>query len=154
TVDWNGSAFLVVWNDGRNGGNFWCARVSPDGKVLDPGEFPILQVPGSNRGSPSIAWDGSSHLLVWEDWGRGGYSLSRIQGTRLPPDGRLLGLVSVSDNPSGQHAPRVSMSDGLYLVVWTQMGTGPLSSEIHGARVTPGGAVLDPSSIVISAGEG
>lgn len=65
----DGVNFLVAWQDYRTGVDWdiYLARVSQDGKVLDPDGIPVAAIPG-NQVQPALASDGkSSHLLVWSD---------------------------------------------------------------------------------------
>jgi hypothetical protein len=67
-VVFDGASFLVAWQDFRNGKDWdlYAARVSPDGKVLDPDGFAVAAVPG-NQIYPALACDGRQVLAVWSD---------------------------------------------------------------------------------------
>jgi hypothetical protein len=69
SVAFDGTNFLVVWSDFRNGTDWdvYAARVSPDGKVLDPDGFAVAAVPG-NQAYAVAASDGKGPALVaWSD---------------------------------------------------------------------------------------
>jgi hypothetical protein len=78
SVAFDGTGFVVAWSDYRNGtaaasgsaGQGWdvyAARVSPDGKVLDPDGFAVAAVPG-NQAYAVVASDGrGSTLAAWSD---------------------------------------------------------------------------------------
>lgn len=69
TVAFDGSNFLVAWSDFRNGQDWdvYAARISPDGKVLDPDGFAIAAGPG-NQAYVTAASDGKGTvLLAWSD---------------------------------------------------------------------------------------
>jgi hypothetical protein len=75
SVAWNGTNFLVVWNDDRNDKyNIYGARVSSVGSLLDPAGIAISTAPNARefidlfeQESPSVAWGGSFFLVVWAD---------------------------------------------------------------------------------------
>lgn len=57
---------LVVWQDLRNGKDYdiYGARVSDDGRVLDPEGFLIAGGPG-NQISPTVIFNGTDYLVAW-----------------------------------------------------------------------------------------
>ena len=54
-VAFDGTNFLVVWQDFRNGRDYdiYAARVSPQGRVLDPDGFPVIARAG-NQARPAV----------------------------------------------------------------------------------------------------
>jgi hypothetical protein len=88
----DGKGWLVVWEDFRNGKDYdvYAARVSPEGRVLDPDGFLIagddpsspseaaggLRRTGHNQCKPDAAWspstgsgqDGGSWLVAWRSY--------------------------------------------------------------------------------------
>lgn len=80
----DGTNYLVVWRDTRNGSgpaestDVYGARVSPVGRVLDPSGIAIATAPGV-QGEPSIAFDGTNHFVVWSDVPQLGSSPPRHQ---------------------------------------------------------------------------
>ncbi len=57
--------------------------------------------------------------------------------------------ISISTNVAEHYTPRVGSNGSNYLVVWAE-AQSTNAWDIHGARVTTEGAVLDPTGIVIS----
>lgn len=88
-VAFDGTNFLVAWQDLRNGNDYdiYAARVSEQGKVLDPDGFPVAKQP-SNQARPAVAFCGSSFLVVWMD-GRQ-YPVYGLYGARVSPEGKVL----------------------------------------------------------------
>ena len=143
--------FLAVWEDHRNGdpSDIYGARVTPDGTVLDAGGFVITQAAGM-QGSPAIAFDGANFLVAWEDH-RGG-SNSDIYGARVTPGGAVLDPDGIAISPAAkdQWYPALAFGGANFLVVWQDYRGDSGYSDVYGARVTPGGAVLDPQGFAIS----
>jgi hypothetical protein len=98
--------------------------------------------------STSVAFDGTNHMVVWADY-RSGTSYD-IYGARVAPDGTVLdqaGIV-ISAAAGDQEAPAVAFGGTSYLVVWRDTRNG--SYDIYGARLSPGGEVLDAEAIPIT----
>ena len=149
-VSFDGTNFLVVWGDERRGGSsdIYGSRVTPGGAVLDPQGIPISQAT-YNQVSPAVSFDGTSFLVVWDDNRRGECD---IYGARLSQAGNVLDPagIPISSAAYGQHNPALAFDGTNFLVVWKDW-RNIWSADIYGARMTSGGAVLDPSGIVISA---
>jgi hypothetical protein len=151
TASFDGSNYMVVWGDVEDGvGLIAGARVSAGGSLLDATP---LQVSGQDHGAyaPDIAFDGSTHLVVWQE-SRGG--TWDVYGTRLnklgvPLDGQGF---AVSSEVRGQGRPSVAFGGGLYMVVWQDRRSGVW--DVYGARVSPSGAVLDRKGLAICASSG
>jgi hypothetical protein len=151
-VAFDGTNYLAVWEDYRHGLNpdIYGTRVSPDGRLLDPGGIAIC-TDTTYQGSPSVAFDGTNYLVVWSDWR--GYG--DIYGARVSPSGVVLDTsgIAISTSPYYQIYPSVAFDGTNYLVAWEDHRAGYDISDIYGSRVTPGGVVLDPNGIVISTAE-
>src|SRR4029077_16903400 len=67
-VAWDGTSYFGVWGDGRNGvdSDVFGGRVDASGAVLDGRGIPISTAAGEES-APSIAWNGSEYLSVWQD---------------------------------------------------------------------------------------
>jgi hypothetical protein len=144
-VCYDGSSFLVVWQDHRVTWDIYGARVTPDGVRLDPQGIPISTAP-IDQGSVAVGRGSSNSLLAWTD-GRGPGSLG-IYAARVMPDGTAPdtdGIAVMTGHTA--EGPAVSFDGGNFLVVWEQSGW-----QIHGARVTPDGTVLDTGGFAVSNG--
>jgi len=150
-LGFDGANFLVVWQDNRGGDHYdICgARVTPGGTVLDPNGFVVTQA-ARDQFAPALGFDGANFLVVWEDY-RGGGGYSDIYGTRVTSGGTVLdpGGIAVSHAANGQYGPALGFDGANYLVAWED-GRSSVWHDIYGARVTPGGTVLDPNGFVIS----
>jgi large repetitive protein len=64
-------------------------------------------------------------------------------GVVLDPNG-----IPISTAVHEQQAPQVSFGGTNYFVAWQDSWSG--EDDVYGARVSPGGTVLDPAGIPIS----
>lgn len=153
-VAFDGSGFLVVWQDRRNhpdSGDIYAARVSREGLVLDPDGIPVSCAAGVQL-HPDLAFDGANLLVVWEDE-RNSPDTSDIYGARVTAAGVVLdtaGIVVSTVASSGW--PAVAFDGTNHLVVWQDDRNGSL--DVYGARVNQAGAVLDPDGIPVSSAAG
>jgi hypothetical protein len=95
--------------------------------------------------SPAVAFDGTNHLVVWEQNG--------IRAALVGPSGELLDRtpILVASGPAYNYNnnPKVAFDGTNYLVVWGTDGyIGP--SDIRATRVSTGGEVLDPGGLLIA----
>lgn len=143
----NGTKYLAVWQDYRSGNNadIYGARISDTGTVLDPAGIAISSGAGSNQTIPDVAARGADWLVVWND-SRLGNGSNSIYATRVSDAGVVLDPAGFRVNSTyGGQVPSVSADTTNWFVVW-QSGS-PL--QISGARVSPGGTVLDAGDIQI-----
>jgi hypothetical protein len=149
-VAYDGQNYLVVWHDFRNGGtaDIYGARVTASGTVLEPTGLPIAVVPGSQT-SVAIAFGGSGYFVTWRELRN---PTADVYGARVLPDGAVLdpGGLPVSNHALDEETfPTVAYDGQDYVVVWQQaQGSGP--NNLHGARVTQEGAVVDPGGFPIA----
>ena len=147
-VAFGGGTYLVVWTAlaaGADTRDVFGTRVRPDGVVLDPPE-PIV-APGRDRVRLDIAFDGTHHLLVWDQSDAEG-SLE-VRATLVGTDGVALGPdrpISTADRH--QVRPVVTATGAGFFVAWDDFRGD--TSAIYGARVRADGSVADPAGILIS----
>ena len=141
----NGTGYLVVWQDRRNGSHYDIAgtRVTTAGKTLDGHGKPITSATG-NQEHPAVASDGLGYLVVWQSGGN-------IQGVRIDKTGIVLdsAAISISTASGSQERPSVAFNGTDYQVVW-QDKRNVTSFDIYGARVDKTGKVKDPNGAFIS----
>lgn len=147
SVAFDGSNYLVVWEDGRfynNSCDIYGARVDQFGSILDPNSIAISTRENFQL-APVVCFDGFNFLVVWYD-----VNDNDIYGTRITTTGTILDTIGfpISTAINSQENPSVAF-DGLnYLVVWKDERND--YSDIYGARVSQTGTVLDPDAIAIS----
>ena len=152
-IAWNGEIYLVVWADGRSGGNsdIYGARITAEGEVIDPTGIPIATGP-AEQAFPHLAWGGDSFFVVWNE--SDGRDLD-IYGTRVRGDGRVrdpLGIPIATADGDQAH-PRIAWEGNQFLVVWSAVEAGGENWNIHGMRLSGDGRLIDEGSIPISTAE-
>ena len=157
-VAFDGTNFLVAFSVDAGITSSWgtlsrahairAARVSPSGVVLDVGGFPVsAAADGDTVSAPAVSSDGGAFLVAWSQWQVGSPGETRFArvtsgGAVLDPGGAL-----IATSPTG--APAVSFDGAGYLVVWPSAALGNGTETAFAARVTPGGAVLDPGGLAL-----
>ncbi|MQA26259.1 MAG: hypothetical protein GEU94_12495 [Micromonosporaceae bacterium] len=151
-VGFDGANFLVVWDEGDHfnfATDIFAARVSPAGAVLDPGGFLVNAGPG-NQEQPAVAWNGSVHLVVWED-GRVEQFDEDLWGARITPNGAVadpdgIRLIAADNR---QALPDLESNGADFLLAWEDSRfTGTTSA----ARISGDATVLDPGGFPLAAG--
>jgi hypothetical protein len=158
SVAFDGTNYLVVWTDDRSKGrhdaferpDVYGARVTEAGVVLDRAGIPISTA-RSYQGTPSVAFDGSNFLVVWDDSRTGTMD---IYGTRVSRTGAVLNRrgFTISKARNEQTDPSVAFDGTNYFVVWSDSRSR--SEDIVGTRITTESKVLDPGGLWISRGGG
>src|SRR5512144_1080434 len=93
-VAWDGTNYLVVWADvrGTTGSDVRAARVSPAGTVVDAAPIVVSAATG-DQVLPSVAFDGTNYLVVWQDHRDPGDK--SIRAARVSPAGTVLDPASI-----------------------------------------------------------
>jgi len=128
------------------------------GQMLGSGEFPIA-ADLVTHWFPQVSFDGTNYLVVWQQLPSAGadQSLAHIYGARVTAAGAVLDspTIAISAAPQGQYSPVIAFDHTNYFVAWLDGRAGNAQYgryDIYGARVSPAGAVLDPSGIAVDAG--
>jgi hypothetical protein len=160
---WSAGAkcWLVAWREGflnEPVSDIWCARVSADGKALDPAGIRLTKGQGL-KDRPRVASDGKGFLVVWEDLSNG--KDWDVRGARVSGEGKVLdaeGFLVAGGDPASpassaaaghnQARPDVAFAKGNYFAVW--QGFVDDGYGVYGARISPDGKVLDaqPAEII------
>jgi len=116
----NGTAYLVTWQDKRNRQwDVYAARMLPDGRVVDTAGIPISLAVGPQQ-NPAVASDGKGFLVVWEDQ-RSGMRWN-VYAARVDSSGHVMdtaGILLRSLN-GDKRSPAVAYGEGSYLVTWDE----------------------------------
>ena len=120
-----GGGFLVAWQDGRGkDDDIWAARVSGAGKVLDPAGLTVVKQAKVQR-RPSVAHDGSSYLVAWQDLRSGNPEvyLARVSGAGVvAPAGGARVAEPLASSPAA-----VGDSKWRFLVAYHRFAAGVTS---------------------------
>jgi hypothetical protein len=97
-----------------------------------------LPRPGAQR-APSVAWNGSSYLVVWEGDRGASWDVyaARVSATGVVQES----YIAVSAASGNQREPTVASNGSGWLVTWQDFRSGT-SLDVYGARVSSSGAVL------------
>ncbi|MCK4328598.1 T9SS type A sorting domain-containing protein [candidate division WOR-3 bacterium] len=153
-AQWNPSltfgdtTYLVVWEDERGiTSNIYGTRVVQSGEVLDTSGI-IISTAGHSEQSPSIGFNNTNYLVVWEDSRNMDYY--DIYGARVNQSGTILDPsgIGISICNESQHSPEVESNGFSYLVVWEDARSD--TSEIYGTLVIPSGLVLNTHGVELS----
>ncbi|MBA4388117.1 MAG: hypothetical protein C0404_09060 [Verrucomicrobia bacterium] len=164
-VAWSKEArvWLVVWEDGwvssdetaRDGRaqDIYAARISQDGKVLDPNGIPVC-VARDFQGRPVVASDGKGFLVLWQDL-RSGKDWD-LYAARVSGDGKVLdeGGAPVSGGEHNQCLPALTFvspagagqSGGTYYAAWLDARNFP-EYRVLGGRISVDGKPADGQGV-------
>jgi hypothetical protein len=152
----NGGHCLVVWSHWPESSStfqvadVYGAIVNEDGRVMQPGGFPIAAA-ADDQVLPAVAALGTGFLVVWQDARNRGSAGTHqdIYGTRVSLDGVVLDPdgIAICKDTATHLTPAVAGSGAQALVVWTHYRS--TLSDIYGARVDDLGRLLDPNALAI-----
>jgi hypothetical protein len=146
-VAFDGTNYLVVWQDEHGHGLIFGGRVGSDGSVLDPQGFIVGAA--EDMASPAVAFDGTHNAVVWNDARTGPTDLN-VYGARVNGDGIVLDSqsIAVSTAATSQERPSVAFDGAEFLAVWDE--GRDYSRDVRGTRLTTGGVLLDTFCIQVS----
>ncbi len=149
-VVFTNNKYFVIWEDWRHNysSHIYGTRVSITGEVLDKKGI-LISNAMYDQCNPSIYFDGTNCLAVWEEW-RDNFE-SNICGVLFPPDGKIMkqSEILISATKGKKYCPFVASDGTNYFVVWQNQRSGT-DFDIYGARVAQNGTIFDPSGITIS----
>jgi len=152
SVGFGDSLYLVAWADqrGGEGDDVYCARVTRDGRSLDPDGI-LVSDEMTYGPEPGVGWDGQNFLVVWQD-DRNGMD-NDIYAARVSPAGIVLdpdGFAVDADTDAVRY-PAVCFNGADYLVVWEGLNRVTWDADLYGALVSPAGTITRPKFTVSSA---
>jgi hypothetical protein len=154
-VAWNGSGWVVVWQDGRSGTDFdiFGTTVSAGGAVRAAGGAPISATTGIDETTPALAAAGGVTMLAFTS---GDASSSDVVGMRLDASGVSTDAVpfSIGAGAGVQNLPAVAASTAQFLVTYDDDpdGSGPVGVSVRGRRFQSSGpAAVDAAPFLVAA---
>ncbi|MFC2093451.1 T9SS type A sorting domain-containing protein [Bacteroidota bacterium] len=154
-LEFDGTNYLVVWEQLTNSwgspNNICCTRVSSSGIVIDTSAIEIA-VGFENESSPSIAFDGTNYLVVYEKGNDEFYD--DIYGVRISTSGIILdpNAIPISTAPNEQRNPEVIYDGNNYIVVWQDKRSGT-DYDIYGTVVKKSGEVKNSFPVSVQPGD-
>ncbi len=109
------SNYLVVWQEGRNGGNWdiYGSRVTKSGIVLDTAGIAITVAPAYQE-HPTVVYDGQNFLVAWTDRR---YGYAAIGGAMVDEGGTVIDSFRLTNMPGRQVIPRLAVGPGGQVLV-------------------------------------
>lgn len=153
-IAFDGTNYMVVWGNYDGTHSIIGARVTTSGIALDTQGIVISAGSiDSSLYNPSIAFDGTNYMVVWENrWYVSPDYFAKTQGVRVSPSGIVLDAkpFTVSNttiaNSFAQY-PSIVFGKTNYLVVWENYLAGHI--DLYGTRVSTNGSILDSVSIAV-----
>lgn len=156
-VAFNGTNYLVVWQDERNfmtnGTDILGTRVSETGKVLDMHGINICTQAGAQQ-HPSVGASGGDFLVAWEDSRNIAIEGIDIYATRVSGTGAVLDPAGLplSQSANNKLAPSVAGNSSTFLTVWDDNANA--TPGIYGTLVSQSGLISVPGGFPIAAATG
>ncbi|MBM4032897.1 MAG: hypothetical protein FJ291_14070 [Planctomycetes bacterium] len=121
-VAFGNGIYLAVWREGWHGkggrARVYAARVSPEGKVLDPKGIEVAPSKSGVQEWPRVAFGGGMFLVLWQDFrNERDYD---VLAARVSTEGKVLDAepLAVAAGPRTQALPTVASDGKGFLVVW------------------------------------
>ena len=113
-IAFDGYNYLIVWQDDRNGSyDIYGSRVGLNGVVQDPAGI-VISTGNGDQINPSIAFDGSSYIVVWEDHRQ---MPSDIQGAIVNTSGVVVDTFIATAQPGPQTYPEIAHGAGDQMLI-------------------------------------
>ena len=143
----DGRGYLVVWEDDRDRPvTIYARALGPDGLAETSGAVSV-GLSTVDRTLPDVAFGGGVYLVTWLELPPS----NALRVARFSQAGALLdpgGLLIASGNVV-RSRPRVAFDGANFLIAWEDRRTG--GPDVWAARVSPGGMVLDPAGVPVTA---
>jgi len=143
---YDGTDYLVAWKAWSPVDCILASRISRAGVPLDtPGVY-VSAPPQAFTDNPAVAFDGNRYFVAWDD---DRSFCPNIYGGRLTRQMNMLDTtgIGISRDINTQYGSSVAFDGNNYLVAWTDNRNQ--AEAMIAARVSPGGANLDPAGIPI-----
>lgn len=152
-IGWNGTSYLVAWQDSRLGANrIFANRVTPAGAVLDTargdGRGFLVSSTASIQLEPGLACASSDCLVAWSDSRN---ASTDVYGVRISSAGARVDATDVALNSQAAGASEVSLAwnGATYLMVWHDVGP---TQNVLAARISATLGVTDPMGVTVATG--
>jgi hypothetical protein len=119
----NSAGFLVAWVDQRDGSDIYAARLTREGRVLDPAGI-LVSAARSGQSQVSLASNGSDYFAVWSDSRNQAQEFSTdIYGARITATGAVIDSagIPINSSPGYDSYPRAASDGTNYVAVWQHL---------------------------------
>lgn len=144
-IDFDATQYVVVWQASEFPlSKIRGARVDITGVVQDPLGFDVA-ASAVDLSSPELAYDGTRHLVVWNETGPAG--ALHVRGLRIASDGTPADPTSfaIAATPTVNLDVAVAHDGTNWLVAWSVRGYSA-PAGVYARRVASSGALLDGSA--------
>jgi hypothetical protein len=137
--------YLVVWREGWHGkggsARIYAARVSVEGKQLDPRGIEVAPASAGVQERPRVACAGDTFLIVWQDL-RNGKDYD-VLGARIDRNGKVKDRkpIVVAAGPGNQVLPDIASDGERFVVVWQGLHGEDPTYRGYAAAVSVAGKV-------------
>lgn len=146
-VAFDGKQYLAVWQDGQRVATIHAARVTRDGRLLDPDSFTLSSFESKSVDErPAVAGIDGTFLVVWQSGGADRtLEFARVRGS----DGKVLESSPLLPPRSDFYGGGVAIAGGKhFLVVWNERGAFRVSpGRLRALRMRRDGRILDDEPI-------
>ena len=143
SIAWNGTKYLSVWSDARNGSYYDIyARTVDSDQTLGP-EHQIYTTSWKDHMYPDVAWNGENYLIAFERFQISG-TRNDIYGMKVDSAGSPFGsVILICTAASNQEYPKIASDGTDYLVVWQDKRSGEkdIYARLIEADGTPGAEI-------------
>ncbi len=143
SVAFDGSNYLVAWQDSRDGG-IWGTRLAPGGMSVDP-EDVSLEAPAraSQSWDIDLAWGGDRYALAFVGDG--------VEGRFVDDELNVLApnALQLSALPSAQNIPSSAYNGETYVLGWSDERDQD-AYQFRAGRIDDAGNRLDPDGLSVS----
>jgi hypothetical protein len=153
-VAFDGTNCLLAWTDTRSdeNGDIYAALVDGSGKIVASAATGLLlpNLPMSPERKPSVAYDGTNYLIVWEAWGA--TAAWDLYGVRMGRDGTLLDKtpIVIATSTDFDWYADIAFDGANYLVVYRHWVARSDATTIMGVLIARDGQVGARTSILAS----
>ncbi len=153
-VGWDGTNFLVVWEEWLDlHFDVFARRVSASGVVLDSTPIAIVRAP-DQQSMPGVAFDGTKYLVVWTDYREEPSHPFGVWGTFVSTDGVVLDTVGFLITGEEVEDPGLPLLfDGTKYCLLFTLWQGATRPDIGMVRITTDGQVLDSAPLPVCVAE-
>lgn len=138
-VDFDGTNYLVAWDDDRFGNaRIRVTRVTPGGALLAPAYF--IGEAGAEEVFPDVLFNGSRYLVVWCHYSTPYGVSGRFVNTNAQPEDTVLTIAATQTYKYIN--PKAAFGGSRYLVVWSDLIPSTSNFDLYGQLLSDQGVLI------------